>query len=330
MRWSMMPGQRRIALAAAAFAAALEGPLRIAAWVLVLAVASLAPAAVADTPLTASEFKMAGNATAMRVVLQFDREPNPRWFLLRGPHRLVMDLPDTNFFFDGKALKGRGLIRNVRYGPLNEGNSRLILSAKGPFAVDKVDVLADEAGKGYRLAIELTATSDRKFEQALADQAETTGSTTAAGKADRLGKPRVEPGKRFAVVIDPGHGGIDGGAEGRNGTVEKAITLTFGMELRDKLAATGQYDVFMTRETDVFRWTSAFAWRGSTTPTSSSRFTPIRSAARVSAARPSTRSLTKPRTPRRRRLPTARTCRMRWPASTSNRRITRSPTFWSI
>ena len=37
-----------------------------------------------------------------------------------------------------------------------------------------------------------------------------------------------------------------------NGTVEKAITLTFAAELRDLLRADGQYDVFMTRETDEF------------------------------------------------------------------------------
>lgn len=252
MPGSMMPLPGCIALAARALATSLPRLVRAAAWMSLIAVVIVAPAAIADTPLKASDFKMAGNAMAMRVVLQFDREPSPRWFLLRGPHRLVIDLPDTNFVLDAKALKARGLIRNVRYGPLGEGTARLILAAKGPFAVDRLDVVPDESGKGYRLAIDLEATSDRKFEQALADQAETTGSTTAPGKADRLGKPKADPGKRFTIVVDPGHGGIDGGAEGQKGSVEKAITLTFGMELRDKLTATGRYDVFMTRETDIF------------------------------------------------------------------------------
>ncbi|MGO4835802.1 N-acetylmuramoyl-L-alanine amidase, partial [Rhizobiaceae sp. 2RAB30] len=47
-------------------------------------------------------------------------------------------------------------------------------------------------------------------------------------------------------------GGIDGGAEGPNGTVEKTITLAFALELRAKLAATGRYDVYMTRDKDDF------------------------------------------------------------------------------
>jgi N-acetylmuramoyl-L-alanine amidase len=216
-------------------------------WLVLAAIASAAPAAVAETPLKASDFKMAGNAVEMRVVLDFDREPTPHWFLLRGPHRLVVDLPDTSFLVDPQSMKPRGLIKNVRYGRLNESTSRLILTVKGPFAVDKLDILPDESGKGYRLAIDMSATSDRKFEQALAEQAQTTGSTTAPGKADRLPQP-----KRFTVVIDPGHGGIDGGAEGVSGTKEKSITLTFGQELRQKLAETGKYDVYMTRDSDIF------------------------------------------------------------------------------
>lgn len=221
-------------------------------WLLALAFASLTPAAAADAPLKASEFKMAGDATHMRVVLKFDREPDPKWFLLRGPHRLVIDLPETNLRVEPKSLKPRGLISNVRYGALNEGASRLILTAKGPFHVDRIDVLADEKGDGFRFVADISASSDREFDQALADQAQTTGSTSAAGKGDRLGKPAAQSTKRFTVVIDPGHGGIDGGAEGANGTVEKAVTLAFALELKKKLANFGRYEVFMTRETDVF------------------------------------------------------------------------------
>jgi N-acetylmuramoyl-L-alanine amidase len=239
----------------AAFAATILGAaarhIHSLMWALVLAVATALPAA-ADAPLKASAFKMAGDATQMRIVLQFDREPDPKWFLLRGPHRLVIDLPETAFMVERKSLRARGLIKNVRYGALSEGTSRLILTAKGPFAVDKVDVVADEKGDGFRLVADISASSDRKFDAALAEQAQTTGSTSASAKSDRLGKPTVKPAKRFTVVVDPGHGGIDGGAEGVAGTVEKAITLTFALELRKKLEETGKYDVYMTRDRDEF------------------------------------------------------------------------------
>jgi N-acetylmuramoyl-L-alanine amidase len=223
-----------------------------AAALAMLLAAFSAVSPVLAAPLEATEYKMAGDASHMRIVMNFDSEPDPKWFLLRGPHRLVIDLPETRFAIDSKDLKARGLIKGVRYGHLNEGSSRLILTTKGPFTVDRVDVLANETSPGYRLIADLSAASESEFDAALAIQTETTGSTQATPKGDRVGQSAGRAGKRFTIVIDAGHGGIDGGAEGPGGTVEKAITLTFASELRDKLRADGRYDVFMTREKDEF------------------------------------------------------------------------------
>ena len=211
------------------------------------------PLQASAAPLEAKAYKMAGDATHMRVVMQFDREPDLRWFLLRGPHRLVIDLPETNFSVDPRELKARGLVAGVRFGNVGEGRSRLILSAKGPFAVERVEVLENEKSAGYRLVADIAASSDRVFDEALAEQTQTTGSTQATKKTDRLGQvAQRAAGKRFTIVIDPGHGGIDGGAEGVNGTVEKAVTLAFATELKKKLEQTGPYNVFLTREKDEF------------------------------------------------------------------------------
>ena len=51
------------------------------------------------------------------------------------------------------------------------------------------------------------------------------------------------------VVIDPGHGGIDGGAVGYGGVVEKGINLAISLNLRS-LFETAGYQVIMTREDD--------------------------------------------------------------------------------
>jgi N-acetylmuramoyl-L-alanine amidase len=201
--------------------------------------------------VTAEEFKLAGDETRMRFVIQFDTEPDPKWFLLRGPHRFVIDLPDTGFAIDAADLKPRGLISGVRFGNIEAGVSRMILTARGPFEVERVDVLANESSPGYRMVADIVASSETAFDAALAIQAETTGST-AAPKTDRVGQPAAREGKRFTVVLDPGHGGIDGGAEGVNGTVEKSVTLAFAQELKAALLQSGAYDVYMTRETDVF------------------------------------------------------------------------------
>lgn len=51
------------------------------------------------------------------------------------------------------------------------------------------------------------------------------------------------------ILIDPGHGGYDGGAEGGDGIKEKDINLSISLKLKDKLLKEG-YEVYMIREED--------------------------------------------------------------------------------
>jgi N-acetylmuramoyl-L-alanine amidase len=213
--------------------------------------AAFAAAAGAGEPIRGSEYAMSGDSGHMRLVVNFDREPDIRWFLLRAPHRLVIDLPDTRLALDPKDLKPHGLVKAVRYGAIANGASRLVITGKGPFLVDRLDVLKNNDGSGYRVAADIKAASERQFADALSVQAQTTGSTVSTDKGARIGKAPDER-HRFTIVIDPGHGGIDGGAESPDGTIEKNVTLAFATQLRDKLVATGKYDVFMTRDSDVF------------------------------------------------------------------------------
>lgn len=52
------------------------------------------------------------------------------------------------------------------------------------------------------------------------------------------------------IILDPGHGGMDGGCVAINGVPEKGINLTIATEVRDILTALG-YDVVMTRDRDI-------------------------------------------------------------------------------
>ncbi|MDS0527217.1 N-acetylmuramoyl-L-alanine amidase [Clostridium sp. SHJSY1] len=51
------------------------------------------------------------------------------------------------------------------------------------------------------------------------------------------------------ILIDAGHGGADGGARGKQGTIEKEINLAISKKLQKKLQDQG-YIVYMTREGD--------------------------------------------------------------------------------
>ena len=197
--------------------------------------------------LRATSFSMTGSAKSQHIELNFNRDPALNWFLLRGPHRLVLDFAPTKFVFEPSALTPNAMIESVRFGDVGEGRSRLIFFVRGPFAADKVDLSEVGAGGARKLSINVSDTTNQAFEAALADQALTTGSTTQSPPM------ASSPDKRkFTIILDPGHGGIDGGALGASGAFEKQVTLAFAEELKAKLDEEGLFDVVLTRADDRF------------------------------------------------------------------------------
>lgn len=69
---------------------------------------------------------------------------------------------------------------------------------------------------------------------------------SGAGPADAPGKAR------FRITIDAGHGGKDGGAVGRRGTLEKDVNLSAAKELAALLQEEGYFEVLLTRTGDTF------------------------------------------------------------------------------
>src|SRR5690606_19048115 len=112
------------------------------------------PAAAQDSEnpaLTIRDATLAGDKSHTRLVLWFDGKPSPQWFLLRDPHRLVIDFARAQFNFDAATLGAQGLVSHSRYGNIEGDRSRIILSTTRPFLVDSLEVLDDEDGKGSRL-----------------------------------------------------------------------------------------------------------------------------------------------------------------------------------
>jgi N-acetylmuramoyl-L-alanine amidase len=182
-------------------------------------------------PLIALSGDMTGDETRVRAVFTFDREPVLSRLIISNPDRLVIDLPETSFGFAGPGPKAAGLIADMRYGLMQEGKSRIVMTAKGA---------------------NLSASSQAAFETLLDDESERRGTTAITAKGDRIGKPREDASKPFTVVLDAGHGGIDGGARGLKGTEEKDVTLGFTRELRDLLTSNPNIRVILTRDDDLF------------------------------------------------------------------------------
>lgn len=173
--------------------------------------------------------------------------------VLEGPDRVVIDLPEVNFQIDPSlgrldAAAG-GLIRSFRFGAFAPGQSRIIIDLAGPASVTRIATAAIAAGEPARLTVELARTDRASFHKdAMAAAAPAPPPPPAASLP---APPAASPARRV-VVIDPGHGGVDPGASGVGGIVEKTITFDFATALAESLNATGRYTVVLTRKDDSF------------------------------------------------------------------------------
>lgn len=57
---------------------------------------------------------------------------------------------------------------------------------------------------------------------------------------------------KFKICIDPGHGGYDRANRGPTGFVEADGNLALALQLKTDLESTGEFEVRLTRETDIF------------------------------------------------------------------------------
>jgi len=71
-----------------------------------------------------------------------------------------------------------------------------------------------------------------------------------AGSPPLKGNPPTEKGIR-TIVIDPGHGGLEVGAKGKYGTLEKDITLAISLKLKALVERHLAFHVELTRDRDI-------------------------------------------------------------------------------
>ncbi|MGD2132878.1 MAG: N-acetylmuramoyl-L-alanine amidase, partial [Maricaulaceae bacterium] len=189
-----------------------------------------------------------------RVVVDSSQPIAPEVFTLaeQSP-RLVIDFARADFevsarpIADGQAVgAGAGLVERFRVAQFSPTRSRIVLDLNGPARVMRSFALDPAPGAAsYRYVVDLAPTDQASFE---------------AGAGFPFDRARTEPdhraspasGARFVVVVDPGHGGRDGGATSARGTREKDVNLQLGRAIRSALEATGRYDVVMTRDDDRF------------------------------------------------------------------------------
>jgi N-acetylmuramoyl-L-alanine amidase len=144
--------------------------------------------------------------------------------------------------------EGRGLVKAFRFGLIMQGGSRIVLDTKGPVRVEKAFTIPAADGQPARLVLDLVATDRDSYLRNIA-QENRPQRTAAKHNNDPMPK---DDDPRPLIVLDPGHGGIDTGTRGLDGTNEKDVVLAFAQTLREKLEASGKYRVAMTRTDDTF------------------------------------------------------------------------------
>ncbi|KFI31975.1 N-acetylmuramoyl-L-alanine amidase [Haematobacter massiliensis] len=172
----------------------------------------------------------------LRLALALDRAVPYRLTLRADPPRLVVELRDADLStFDPRILVGSGL-QDARVERAGNRWARLVLTLDRPRMV--TEALLSPADPVLRLRL-----SPVRAEVFAAAVGAETGEPTQTAPPSRLTRAAY-------VMLDPGHGGIDPGAE-HGGTNEARLMLLFAVELREVLEAAG-FTVSLTREEDVF------------------------------------------------------------------------------
>ncbi|PZQ46825.1 MAG: N-acetylmuramoyl-L-alanine amidase, partial [Rhodovulum sulfidophilum] len=176
---------------------------------------------------------------ALWLGLALDRPAAYRVFTLEAPPRLVVDLAGVDLAgLDLAAVDHPIGVAALSRAPAGPGWSRLVLELERPYAIETAAL--EPEGPGATLRVALGRVGAAEF-----------AARSGAPPGVQTGAVDPESPARPLIVIDPGHGGVDPGA-GRDGVAEKEVTLAFAEALRDALAATGRFDVALTRADDAF------------------------------------------------------------------------------
>jgi N-acetylmuramoyl-L-alanine amidase len=223
-----------------------------------------------------------------RVILEAPAAIPNQLFVLRDPHRVVLDLEAVALTAELQQLAARvqpsdPYIANIRFGRRPEG-VRVVIDLRTEVAL-QLFALAPVAEFGHRLVLDLYPLNPvdplmallegaRSDDAAAAlasagapppampeppapatpDPATTDAPATAKNAPSRRPRTesRTEPRRPITIALDPGHGGEDPGAIGRRGTAEKDVVLAIAKKLRTLLEADVGTRVMLTRDDDYY------------------------------------------------------------------------------
>ncbi|MBI5643908.1 MAG: N-acetylmuramoyl-L-alanine amidase [Deltaproteobacteria bacterium] len=213
-----------------------------------------------------TEVKHWSNPNYTRIVINLDKKTEFSHKLLnsdpainRDWKRLYVDIKDSRLAATlAKNIPiNDGLLKTARAGQYDKDTVRVVFDIESidDFKIfpltDPFRIVVDVTGKGKEVAqAEVPVTeppAPREKERTKGvKEPDTKKALASPSLSQQLGL------KVRKIVIDPGHGGKDPGAIGKNGLKEKDVTLRLSRMLREKLHSRLGAKIIMTRDTDVF------------------------------------------------------------------------------
>ncbi|MBZ8119218.1 N-acetylmuramoyl-L-alanine amidase [Roseovarius sp. LXJ103] len=197
--------------------------------------------------LDAEGSSMIETRAGVEITLALSQGVPYRAFTLAEPARLVLDFREVDWGgVHARGLSQTGRVADVRVGGFRPGWSRMVVDLAAPLALAEADLRIDEFTGTARLILRLEETAPEDF-------------AARSGLPNTPGWDAPEPEKRIprdpdapiVIVLDPGHGGIDPGAETEE-ILEKDLMLSFARQLKEMLLRTGAFEVVLTRDDDSF------------------------------------------------------------------------------
>lgn len=172
-------------------------------------------------------------------------QPVPwRLRFLDAPPRLILDFREVDWARLSEVAIDQDAVTGLRAGVFRPGWSRLVVELAGPMKVVR-SAMTTRAGAVVQVALQPTDAADFAQTAALPEPPE-----WQLPKSADL-PPPVSGAGPMVVVLDPGHGGLDPGAQ-RDGYNEADLVLTFAREFKELLVRQGGFSVVLTRDRDEF------------------------------------------------------------------------------
>jgi N-acetylmuramoyl-L-alanine amidase len=207
----------------------------------------------AQHPVILQRVSLLADPAHATLTLDLSRQVHERYQRLSSPERLVIDLPGARRHAPLPLVPGGSLVRVVRSGMRDAHTLRLVLELAAPPALQ---LHWQSAARGAQLRIELATAA---LPTAPVPAAPAVAAAAAAPPAPAPAAPRTlspvhapQRARDVIIAVDAGHGGVDPGATGPDGTHEKNVTLAIARALAARIDAAPGMRAVLTRNADYF------------------------------------------------------------------------------